>query len=402
MNKILVIEDNKTLAKLVSTKVQVELDFQIDIAYSLKEAKLFLKMYKYFVVISDLNLPDAPNGEVVDYVLSKKNKVIVLTSNINKDFKKKILQKNIIDYINKGDMSNIDYLMTVISRLKQNQNHKILVAHASIKARTELKERLENLFYKVVTVAHGEEALNLLEVTHDVSLVLTDYKMPVIDGLKLTKEIRKKYDKNSINIIAISCENDENINALFIKNGVNDYVDKDFSKEEFSCRIHNSIEALENLNLLTNQTSRDSLTGLYNRRYFIDNMDKCIEEMQESNEHYAIAIIDIDSFDSINKIYKEKTIITLADIVRTNSSYLDLVVRYDESEFYMILKNTNLYDAKNTLDKILMEVNHCLTKFSVSIGFAIHQDDTLQETLNHADMMLHQAQKAGGNRIEYD
>ena len=48
--------------------------------WGIQEAKLFVKAYKYFIALLDLNLPDAPNGEVVDYMLQKKQHCIVHSS----------------------------------------------------------------------------------------------------------------------------------------------------------------------------------------------------------------------------------------------------------------------------------------------------------------------------------
>src|SRR3989338_10727614 len=198
MERILVVEDNKTLAKLIAKKLSAELDFEVDVAYKLSEAKLFFKRYKYFLALVDLNLPDAPNGEIVDYALEHKNHVIVLSANIDKDFRNDMIKKNIIDYINKSGINDVNYIIQMITRLHKNQNHKILVVDDSIVFRKQMQSMLENMFYKVITVAHGEEALNILSTTPDISLVLTDYHMPVINGLELTKEIRKIYNKNDL------------------------------------------------------------------------------------------------------------------------------------------------------------------------------------------------------------
>ena len=59
--------------------------------------------------------------------------------------------------------------------------------------------------------------MNILETRDDISLVLTDYNMPVMNGLELTAEIRKKYKKNEICIIALSGQSDDEEIALFLK-----------------------------------------------------------------------------------------------------------------------------------------------------------------------------------------
>ncbi|MCD6173044.1 MAG: response regulator, partial [Sulfurimonas sp.] len=157
MKRILVVEDNKTLAKLIAKKISETLKFEVDVAYSMKEAKLFLKMYKYFITLLDINLPDAPNGEIVDYVISKKQHAIILSGNIDKEFRKSMLKKNIIDYVNKGGIDDINYIIQTIQRLQKNQEHKVLVVDDSMVFRKQIKGMLDNLFFKVITVAHGEE-----------------------------------------------------------------------------------------------------------------------------------------------------------------------------------------------------------------------------------------------------
>ncbi len=409
--RILIVEDNKTLAKLIAKKLEVALEFTIDVAYTMQEAKLFLKRYTYFVTLLDLNLPDAPNGEIVDYVLSKGNRAIVLSASIDKEFRKKILKKNIIDYVNKTGVNNVNYLISSIARLQKNQEHTVLIVDPSIVFRKQLKEMLENLFFKVITVAHGEEAMGMLSTHPNISLVLTDYIMPVMNGLELTSEIRKLYTKTEMSILVISSNQDEEINALFLKQGANDYIKKPFSKEEFSCRVNNAIEALENIQIVTNHANRDFLTGLYNRRYFFENMSVYEDEIKTSGEKFAIAMIDIDHFKSINDTYGhdvgDKVIVTLSEILRTSTSHRDIVARFGGEEFCVVLKNINRYSAVDIFERVRQEVE-CFSfqvdantqlKFTISIGVVIHNDESLQETINEADMMLYNAKNQGRNRV---
>lgn len=411
MNRILIVEDNKTLAKLLAKKISVALDFKVDVAYKLSEAKLFLSKYEYFVTLLDINLPDAPNGEIVDYVLGKGQPAIVLSGNIDKDFRKKMLQKNIIDYVNKGGVDDINYTISTIKRLQKNQEHKVLVVDDSMIFRKQMNGLLKNLFYKVYTVAHGEEAIGMLEVHPDISLVLTDYNMPVMDGLELVHEIRKEKKKSELCVIAISSNQDEEINALFLKQGANDYINKPFSKEEFSCRVNNSIEALENIHIVTNHANRDFLTGLYNRRYFFHDMDEYIHEDNVHNEPFAVGMLDIDNFKKINDTYGHDTgdrvIVHLANILMSNTNYRDIVSRFGGEEFCIVLKNINRFSAVEIFDRLREEVASSVIysdkkeaiQFTISIGISLYSEDGLEETINQADMMLYSAKHSGKNRV---
>jgi len=409
--RILIVEDNKTLAKLISTKIETSLKFQVDIAYTLKEAKLFLKTYKYFITLLDINLPDAPDGEVVDYTLSKGNHVIILSAMIDKEFRQKILAKNIIDYVNKGGINDVNYIIHTIQRLQKNQKHTVLVVDDSIVFRKQMHRLLENMFFNVISVAHGEEALNTINSNDAIDLVLTDYHMPVMDGLELTYEIRKKHTKNELAILAVSVNHDNEVNALFLKTGANDFITKPFSKEEFSCRINNTIEALENIQIITNQANRDYLTGLYNRRYFFSAMDEYQHKIQKNPQNYALAMIDIDHFKKINDTYGhdigDSVIIELAELLRTSTSHEDLVARFGGEEFCVVLKNINRENALKILQRMHSKVENFTLplengqniKFTISIGAVMHNDDSLDETINLADMLLYKAKKSGRNQV---
>jgi len=411
MERILIVEDNKTLAKLIAKKIEDALEFKVDIAYKLSEAKLFLHKYNYFVTLLDINLPDAPNGEVVDYVLNKGQHAIVLSANIDKEFRKKMLQKNIIDYVNKGGIDDIYYIINTIKRLHKNQQHKILVVDDSMVFRKQMQGFLKNLFYKVITVAHGEEALGMLQTHPDINLVISDYNMPVMDGLELLHELRKEHKKDELCFIAISSNNDEEINALFLKQGANDYIKKPFSKEEFSCRVNNSIEALENIQIVTNHANRDFLTGLYNRRYFYDNMETYISEDAGMTESFAVAMIDIDFFKKVNDTYGhdmgDKVIVQVGDILRTSTNHRDIVARFGGEEFCVVLKNINRFSAVDIFERVREEIERTviytdkkeIIKVTISIGVAIHEEDNLDETINRADMMLYNAKNEGRNRV---
>jgi len=412
-NRILVVEDNQTLANIIVKKIQKELDIEVDVAYKLSEAKLFLKKYDYFLTLLDLNLPDAPNGEVVDYALSKGNKVIVLTGNMDKEFRKKMLQKSIIDYVPKKGASDIDYIINKIIRLQKNKNNTILVVDDSMVYRKQLQNMLENMFYKVITVAHGEEALGILEVKPEINLVLTDYNMPVMDGLELTTEIRKKYNKTDLSIIALSSNENEDVNALFLKAGANDYIAKPFSKEEFSCRIDNTIESLENIQSLLNHANRDFLTGLYNRRYFYNYMHIYEKDALEIGEQFSLAMIGIDNFEHIKKEYgtdlTQKATIHISNILTSNTNYNDLVSIFSNSEFCIILKKTDEETAIKVAQRLQEEVKKAILNIdtekilnmSISIGVLTHENDTIEDTLDQVDMMLYKAKENGSNQLIY-
>jgi diguanylate cyclase (GGDEF)-like protein len=410
MQRILIVEDNKALAKLISLKMQSELNFEIDIAYTLQEAKLFIKKYSYFLALLDLNLPDAPNGEIVDYALQSSIRSIVLSGVVDKAIRKQLMQKDIIDYIHKDGIESIDYIITTIMRLYKNQQHKVLVVDDSMVFRNQMQKLIQNMFFQVYTVAHGEEALGMLHTHPDIKIILADYFMPVMDGLELTKKIRKMYSKDELSIITISANQDDEITALFLKNGANDYIYKPFSKEEFTCRLNNTIEALENIEKITNNANRDYLTGLYNRRYFYKSAEESFQEAKERGENFSIAMIDIDNFKNINDTYGhdvgDKVIVTLSQILTTSVDAKDIVARFGGEEFCIVLKNMpedaiikKFEFIRNKVATSTVKIESGTLNFTISIGALTAPEDTLEESINTADMFLYNAKNSGKNRV---
>lgn len=269
--RILFIEDNKALSKVLTKKMKNELEFEILQAYTFAEAQEIIENDDdFFVALCDLNLPDAPNGEVVDFVISKKIPAIVLTGSIDGESQKQFLQKNIIDYVYKGTLKDIDYIFHVIARLSKNRDTKVIVVDDSIVVRNELKRLLEQQMFKVLVAAHGEEALNYLEDNKDIKLILTDYNMPVVNGLEFIEKIREEYSKNEIIILALTASTESGIASRFLKTGANDFLRKPYEKEELLLRINSAMDARDDFEKLVKMAK-----GLIKRdKNFLDEANK--------------------------------------------------------------------------------------------------------------------------------
>ena len=387
MEKILVVDENQAFATMLTLKVESELSFEVDVAYSLKEAQLFIRKFNYFLVLLESNLPDAPNGEAVDAMLAKEMNCIVLSSNMDRKFRQKMLKKPIIDYVGKGDVEEIDFVISTIGRLSKNRHHTVMLVDDSMVFRKQMKSMLEHLFFQVIACAHGEEAINLLQERDDISLVITDYNMPVMNGLELTAAIRKQCKKHQLSILAISGNSDDDVSAMFLKKGATDFIKKPFSKEEFSCRVNNTIEALENIAAITNSANRDFVTGLYNRRYFDDFMATYLDQIKETTETFSLVMAEVLT------PCTQEALITFSEVLRSYIRPSDLLVRYSDEEFCMVLKQRSAEQTQTLLERVL---HYCKSiELDVALGFTCHLENCLDEMLNHVDMMLYNAKNNG-------
>ncbi|MCF6172618.1 MAG: diguanylate cyclase [Campylobacteraceae bacterium] len=406
--RILIIEDNKALSKIITKKMEKNLDFKVLHAYSYSEAEeIISENDDFFVTLCDLNLPDAPDGEIVDFVISKGLPVIVLTGSIDEDMRETMLKKDIVDYVYKGNIEDVNYIFSLIKRLSINRDIKVLAVDDSMVLRNEVKRLLKSQMFNVLIAAHGEEAISYLEAHDDIQLVLTDFNMPVIDGVELTKRIRQQHNKNEIIIIAMTGNNNHTISAKFLKIGANDFINKPFSKEELVCRINNALDAKEQLERVQDMAHKDFMTKLYNRRYFFEE----IKGFYKDKAPFAVSIIDIDHFKKINDVYGhdvgDSVIISLANLLKQNTKNSDLVARFGGEEFCIALKNVDKKQAIGFFAKLRKSISEAQMiiagkniKFTVSIGLVFSDNKNIEELLKSADEALYNAKTSGRNRVE--
>jgi diguanylate cyclase (GGDEF)-like protein len=125
-------------------------------------------------------------------------------------------------------------------------------------------------------------------------------------------------------------------------------------------------------------------------------------------------MIDIDNFKNINDAYGhdvgDKIIVTLSEILRTSTNHRDIVARFGGEEFCLVLKNINRYSAPEILERIRQEVASFQFEIgkgetlhvTISIGAAMHEENSLEESISQADMMLYQAKNSGKNRLVFE
>lgn len=245
--KILVIEDSHVQAKIICRHIEGLSNFETVGAHSMEEAREALDGMRddLLAAVVDLNLPDAPDGEAVDLVQSYGLPAIVLTATFKDEVRDSLLRKNVADYVLKSSMIVLDDVVNMVSRLYKNQSLKALVVDDSRAARNMVRRLLEQQNFTVLEAGNGREALDAIGADPDVSLVVTDYEMPEMDGFEFCSEIRRTRRKDSLAIVGISGAGESSMTAKFLKHGANDFLTKPFEAEEFCWRVNQTMEMLE-------------------------------------------------------------------------------------------------------------------------------------------------------------
>lgn len=234
------------VSAFVKRSLEQELGCVVVMADTLAQTRSILEQpgQEFFAALLDLNLPDAPDGEVVDLAISHKLPVIVLTSLLDAELRASIESKGVVDYVLKS-RDAVRQVLDIVERLERNQGVKILVTDDSGIQRRITRRYLERYGFTVFEAKNGTEALGILKQEPGIMLVITDYEMPEMNGFDLCTSIREETPKTRLAIIGVSSHSDPMLSVRLIKAGANDFLAKPFQREELYVRILQNLENLE-------------------------------------------------------------------------------------------------------------------------------------------------------------
>ena len=414
MSKLLIIEDSFLIRKIIKHLASSELNCEFDFAENYAQAKDLIANNNYFLALADLNLPDAPNGEVVELTLKHSISTIVLTGTTNEELRKKLLTMGVLDYIFKENRDSYVSAIKMVNQLILNQDIKVLVADDSKTLRSYISAQLSKLLYQVIEAEDGVEAIKALTKDPSIGLLITDYNMPKMNGIELIRNVRKSRLRDEFPIIGLSSSSDPSLSARFIKHGANDFLVTPFMQEEFQWRIIKAMEQIALINDIREAANRDYLTKLYNRRYFFNIGKKSFINAQENNSHFSVVLLDIDYFKKINDNYGHDVGDTvLIDLSQFLNKWFEglLVARYGGEEFILIIRdldankvNTLLNAFRVQVSQQVIEVNGKDISFTLSIGVAnnINNVKSLDDLIKCADVALYQAKENGRNAVVWE
>lgn len=263
-----------------------------------------------------------------------------------------------------------------------------------------------------IEIAHtGEDGIRLASEIHP-TLILLDIIMHGMDGYETCKRLKKSEKTKDIPVIFITGYNDSNSLLKGFEVGAADFVSKPFIAEELKARVKVHMQNIKNqrtLQILMEElrelATTDSLTKLYNRRYFLDK----INDLVKSETTFSLILFDVDSFKSVNDTYGHNA----GDLVLTSLSRIfklilreeDIISRWGGEEFMICLPEIEVEKAYKVAEKLRIEVSKFQFKyeesiFNSSITGGIAQYDIklpLDKNITKIDSALYTGKSAGKN-----
>ena len=272
-----------------------------------------------------------------------------------------------------------------------------------------------------VEASNGEEALEQIMGDERIEVVLTDLSMPGMDGYDLVSKLRESVVPRVQNlpVIVVTAADDTDAREKAFKAGANDFIAKTSDRVELLARLRahrklaHTIRQLEaSQRELREQANTDTLTGLANRRFFEQIANKELSLMRRQKEYFAVFLLDIDHFKTVNDTYGhaagDSVLVKVAHCLSRTIREEDMVARIGGEEFVVASPYTNRLAAIVLAERLRKAIENLEIQFdgdqipvTISIGIALFPQagDTLEDILASADERLYVAKQNGRNRF---
>jgi diguanylate cyclase (GGDEF)-like protein len=415
--KVVLVEDSRMFASILSHRFRTELNLDVTVCKSLMALKTMITDadHGFALAVVNLNLPDSVYGEALDITIDRKLPTIVFTAAYDMDMRSRLMERGIIDYVVKDSALAIDNLVASMRRAIGNSRTRVLVVDAMPMARRMLVDILEMQQFMIVEAATGAAAIAALDQFSDIELVIIDQELPDGSGRELTRQIAHRHNSDRLRVIGLAASADRLMAAAFLKAGATDFLYRPFVAEELQCRIGRAIDTLAQLRQLRAAAAIDYLTGLYNRRHFFDQGPRIVNDCLRLKTPSSVAILDIDHFKRLNDTYGHEIGDQILKAVAARFQAFfegsqNLLSRIGGEEFSVLFTNmdseaaTALCDAlREDLSGLKVLADGEELSVTVSIGVAaIVGYETFENYLNAADQFLYMAKHKGRNMVYSD
>ncbi|RZA07096.1 MAG: EAL domain-containing protein [Moraxellaceae bacterium] len=333
-----------------------------------------------------------------------------------------------------------------------NDDASTLLALASM-----LEDPLETPRYEVFTVQSGEEALRKV-LKHNFAVILLDISMPTMNGFETAEAIHAHPRSASVPIIFVTAYYGDEFNRLKgYQRGAADYLfaplipkivqskvavfvelnQKNIELERKTVELEainvdlriQRLQDLERVNnalktevqerriaeqLATELATRDTLTGLFNRRSLLERLKHAIVPASRRKEGLALMFLDLDKFKEINDTFGhevgDELLKQVATLLNASVRESDLVARLGGDEFVILLEGfPETSDVVKVAKKIINAniephvIGSHLVKTSTTIGISLYPQDgiTAEELLKNADVAMYHAKQRERGSIQF-
>ena len=299
---------------------------------------------------------------------------------------------------------------------------KVLLVDDDELLRAQLAVLLQHAGYIVSVAGSGEEALRCLDAD-PCSIVISDWEMPEMDGIALTRHLRAQRQESYIYVFLLTARRGKRDIVAGLQAGADDYISKDAPPEEILARLETArrIVTLEQALRSANRESRrlavtDALTGARNRRYMMKYLPREFDRSRRYGHPIAALVCDLDRFKQVNDTFGhdagDDVLREFCSRTQTCLRTSDWMARTGGEEFVVILPETDLAGASIVAERIRAAIaaegiQTCAGRVEISVsigaGALVPPRESTRPThtdlLQAADKCLYESKQQGRNRV---
>lgn len=300
------------------------------------------------------------------------------------------------------------------------RNEVVMVVDDDRAIRRLTRKILEDDGFAVLECATGEEALREV-FAREWHILLLDLRLGDMDGTVLCEKVRNCEQFAGRHVIILSADADPLQKVTLLDVGADDYVTKPFHSAELVARVRAGARLVEMQRrliamneTLSRSSKRDSLTQLFNHKYFQEAVVFEFDAAVRYERPLAVAMIDVDWFKEVNDCHGhsvgDRVLEAMAAALLAETRSSDIAARYGGDEFALILRETKLEAALYCAHRIAQAAREIripsdegIARVSVSIGLAAlphRRIPTSRHLLEYADRALYRAKRGGRNQVQ--
>ncbi len=281
----------------------------------------------------------------------------------------------------------------------------------------------ERLGVQTVVTYSEREAMNLARLELPDCFVVHQKLMEGGDGLRLVSALRARPETRQSAVILVVENGDVQTAAKGLDLGASDYIEAPFDVSELIARIRSQLRRKRYSDRLRTNVRNglkmaviDPLTGIYNRRYASQHMNRVMERARETDGVFAVMMVDLDKFKRINDQFGhdagDAVLKEFSRRLQENIRGVDLVARFGGEEFFVAMPDIDRPAAAMAAERIraaiedspvLLPGGTVSVDVTVSIGVAIAtaEDSDPDSIIKRADTALYDSKAAGRNRVSF-